>query len=315
MTPYSSGDQGQNYRAPVTPGYNPMSGSHETPMSNPITPAVYSDHYRTPGANYSHPTTPGAYHSNYNVITPTANYNPITPGAGHVSTPGGDMSHSVPRTPGNAYATPGVHYNPTTPGVNYNPTTPGVNYNPITPGVHYNPTTPGVNYHPATPGSSLTTPGVGHHYPYQPTTPYVAPVTPGVNYSSSSYGGGYDGGYSHYDNSSWVDKGMRVRIEDHTSSYNGYRGVIQSVNHTNGTCKVVLDSNEQQETVVGIKMEHIRPDMPRKGDRVIIIKSGESRGREADVLHCSEGSVAVRVIGETQTDMTLAATDCVPLAR
>jgi transcription elongation factor SPT5 len=267
----------------VTPSAAPYSSNTDTGQQSsfrpPITPGVGTYPYQTPHE------TPAPYSRDYHYRTPGPGY-PTTPGSSlltPVNTPGSDLSMSHPLT-SSAY-TP----NPSYP---HKPITPGAGINPVTPG---NPITPGTNQ------------------PYTSTyTPYSVPITPSVNYSSG-YGSAsaYDNTYTMHP-SNWVAPGMKVRIEGNTA-HHGYKGYIKSVNPQAGICVVVLENeDEKEELSANIKIEYLKPGIPRKDDTVLIIKPGESKGKKALVLQVQDEGVAVRMMHDN-TAKTFSASECVPL--
>jgi len=227
---------------------------------------MVNDPYST-GRTPSHPSTPGYgqedSHDDYDSVyydstahTPFGinymepeRFTPVnTPGINEVSSPNFNPS-STPTTPG-SYHTP----HPNTP--QHTPTTPGsYNIPPTTPG-SYNtsytiPTTPGGGYRPNTPGfNTYSTPNS-----YNETN---------VNNTNNV----------DEDNNWWTP---HIEVE-----YNGKVGIISSC--YSNECEVAWNDGLSS-TIEG---SLLKPVIPKKKDKVIIIK-GKEKGKKGELLQALLG--------------------------
>jgi transcription elongation factor SPT5 len=296
---YMDSDHGpptSTYAPVTTPGapssmpFTPMTHDHPIQTPAPYTPFTPGGAMTPGGPMYSYPTqTPGPYHP----TTPGGAYEtpyshpPTTPGGAYTPTPsqyhprGGMGGRQTVNTPMTSINTPGGDSSYTT----QTPRTPGMMHQgpqtPITPGAFMPPTTPGLP--PTTPG--MHHPGMG------------MPMTPGGPLYSTPYGGSHTGhpmmnmpsATATADSGNWVRTNLVVVVDDESSSYHGYRGVVRSVSE--GKASLALELNQQQddqeEIVVQVDIEHLQTAVPEKGAKVMVVK-GEYRGMVGQMVSAEE---------------------------
>jgi len=260
QVPRSSVSETLEEKKPIDSGPTP---SRTMTPHRPNTPMV-NDPYST-GRTPSHPSTPGYgqedSHDDYDSVyydstahTPFgSNYmdtERFTPGP---NTPGINEVSSPNFNPSSTPTTPGSFHtpHPNTPG--HTPTTPGTyNMPPTTPGSYnsYIPTTPGGGYRPNTPGFNQ------YNSPFTDTN---------VNNTNNTID---------EDNNWWTP---HIEVE-----YNGKVGVISSC-YAN-ECEVAW-SDGVSNTIEG---SLLKPVIPKKKDKVIIIK-GKEKGKKGELLQALLG--------------------------
>jgi transcription antitermination factor NusG len=86
--------------------------------------------------------------------------------------------------------------------------------------------------------------------------------------------------------SNWVKKGLIVSIEDESSSYHGFRGIVRSID--NGKVTLELEMQDQDDTItVNVDIDKLQTAVPEKGAKVIVVK-GEYRGMVGQMVSSEE---------------------------